>query len=156
MLYHSTVQCTLQRPTITTDFFQYISDISVTFLSFSNCLHQCDVDSAHVKLCLSCCRLHSVRHAGESGRAPPRSVTSRGYIMLKWFPVAALQLKVAVGALMSAATENKDCGKFGALLALRSVHRTHSHGAQCLLSGQCTGHIAVGCTACSQVSAPDT
>ena len=69
-----------------------------------------------------CLRPHAVGQAGGGGGTHSRSVTSRGYMILKWFPASSLQLKVAVGALMGTATENKDCGKFGALLALRSVH----------------------------------
>lgn len=85
---------------------------------------QSEYHSVYVRHFLSisfCLRPHAVGQASGSGGTPSRSVSSRGSTILKWFPVSSLQLKVAVGALMGTATENKDCGKFGALLALRSV-----------------------------------
>ena len=56
-------------------------------------------------------------------------------MILKWFPVSSLQLKVAVGSLMGTATENKDCGKFGALLAFRSVRHGRRRGNTSVTTG---------------------
>ena len=116
----------LQRETHRLKFIRYIAVISV----------------ASFDVFLVCCRPHAVKHAGESGR----SVTSRGYTILKWFPASALQLKVAVGALMSTAAESRDCSKFGALLALRSVHHARH-----------VGHLVVvwRCSVCYEWSGSD-